>query len=116
MYVPDIGETIEPYILDSTPNVLSVGYRCQERGWGFYWEPWSSRPRFVSPSGKSYPLSTDGHIPYLTTRNPAVASVPTTSVGGAESTANRNPNNTAQVSGAERTANWRMSYKNIDFF
>ena len=46
MYVPDIGEAIEPYILDSTPNVLSVGRRCQEFGWGFYWEPWPNRPKF----------------------------------------------------------------------
>ena len=27
----------QPYVLDSTPDVLSIGYRCQELGYAFYW-------------------------------------------------------------------------------
>ena len=34
-----------------TPNLLSVGYRCQELGLGFHWEP-NSVPYFVLPDGK----------------------------------------------------------------
>ena len=31
----------QPYILDSTPDVLSIGYRCQELGYALYWAPHS---------------------------------------------------------------------------
>ena len=34
-----------------TPDLLPVGYRCQELGYGFDWPPYSI-PYFVLPDGK----------------------------------------------------------------
>ena len=33
-------------------RLLTVGRRCAREGFGFYWYPWMSRPRFVKPSGE----------------------------------------------------------------
>ncbi len=32
LFVKELGETVEPYVLASTPAVLSVGLRCMEMG------------------------------------------------------------------------------------
>ena len=37
MTVNEFGEEVAPYILDSTPAVLSVGYRCMNQGYSFIW-------------------------------------------------------------------------------
>ena len=48
-----------------TPDLLSVGYRCQELGYGFYW-PLHSIPYFVLPDGKTeVDLEVDQFVPYL---------------------------------------------------
>ena len=36
----------------NTPDLLSVGYRCQELGYGFHWEPYQV-PYIVLPDGKT---------------------------------------------------------------
>ena len=41
--VDELGEKIEPYVLRSTPPVMSVGQRCMERGYTFIWP--KGRPR-----------------------------------------------------------------------
>ena len=64
---------IRPYVLDSTPNVLSVGARYQQMGWWFVWEPWSATPYFLDAAGRKIELVTDGNIPYLKTSTPAMA-------------------------------------------
>ena len=87
MYIPDIQEMVEPYVLESPPNVLSVGRRCQGMGWGFYWRPWSAHPTFVDTNGRMIPLNTEGYIPYLNTTNTAIASAPLKDVGGTDSAA-----------------------------
>ena len=64
--VPSIGVVSHPYVLPSTPSVLSVGYRCMEEGFDFMWKS-SSRPYFGSP-----PMAIDrvymdvkDYVPYL---------------------------------------------------
>ena len=37
--IGELGETAEPYVLDSTPDVLSIGRRCVEQGYSFQWLP-----------------------------------------------------------------------------
>ena len=47
------------------PLLLSVGYRCQELGYGFYWLPYSI-PYFVLPDGHTeVDLEVDQFVPYL---------------------------------------------------
>ncbi len=38
------GEVAVPYILDSTPDVLSIGHSCVEDGYEFVWRPYSHSP------------------------------------------------------------------------
>ena len=61
---------VEPYVLPDTPDVLSVGKRCVEKGWYFWWPPWSKRPVLSPPKGKGKPihLSVSGNIPYVRER------------------------------------------------
>ena len=48
-YLKRLGEHIAPHVLTSTPNVLSLGRRCVQDGYGFYWEPYSMHPYFIHP-------------------------------------------------------------------
>ena len=66
IYVDEIAEEVQPYILDSTPAVLSVGVRCAEMGYKFIWRA-AGDPYFFLPSGKNvsrshsqYSISKDG--------------------------------------------------------
>ena len=81
LQIEALGETIEPYMLEDTPDVLTVGRRCQKYGWGFYWEPYSSTPYYRSPTGEKVKLVSIDYCPYLAdTWNaenaPAVAHAP----------------------------------------
>ena len=49
--VPNLGIRVKTRILGDCPDVLSMGIRCAEQGFGFYWDPFSYKPRLVRPDG-----------------------------------------------------------------
>ena len=46
------GEVAEPYVLDQSPDVLSIGRRCVQKGHSFNWPPYSLKPALAGPSGQ----------------------------------------------------------------
>ena len=60
-----LHETVEPYILDSTPAVLSIGRRCVEDGCAFHWEPYSLAPTMITAKGVVVQLVSRDCCPYL---------------------------------------------------
>ena len=63
VFVPRLGKTIDPYLVKSSPAVLSVGMRCIDDGYDFVWN--GSRgedPYFVKPDGK---MTVNDCVPYL---------------------------------------------------
>ena len=62
--VPILGDDINPYVLDDSPAVVSVGQRCIDAGWSFHW-PAYSRPYFKKPDGTKVKLEIDDYVPYL---------------------------------------------------
>ena len=50
--IGEFGETAEPYILDCSLDVLSIGRRCVEDGYRFVWEPYSLHPTMTTAAGK----------------------------------------------------------------
>ena len=68
MQIPHLMETIEPYLLPNTPDVISIGRRCVREGYGFYWPPFSEEPYFEIPEdlGGGYSvLESVDDVPYL---------------------------------------------------
>ena len=63
--IGELGEVAEPYVLDSTPDVLSIGRRCVEDGYRFVWEPYSPHPTITNYSGKVVTLVSRDCCPYL---------------------------------------------------
>ncbi|CAE6965643.1 unnamed protein product [Symbiodinium sp. CCMP2456] len=59
-----VAETINAYVLDDTPSVLSVGKRCMQQGYGFVWPP-GKDPFMINPDGKRISLFVHGDIPYV---------------------------------------------------
>ena len=43
----------------------TVGKRCLEMGYAFYWPPYSESPFFVKPDGTRVVMSVENNIPYL---------------------------------------------------
>ena len=64
--VDELDEDIEPYVLNSTPAVPSVGRRCMDYGYEFRW-PSGEPPYFISPQGKKVKLEVKDYVPYLKT-------------------------------------------------
>lgn len=62
--MPEMGQTICPYVLTSTPAVLSVGKRCQSMGYSFLWIT-GMPPVFITPSKTAVVLKIVYDIPYL---------------------------------------------------
>ena len=44
-----MNETIHAMVLDNTPDLLSVGKRVLDKGYGYFWEPYSHKPVFLKP-------------------------------------------------------------------
>ena len=62
--VPMLGTDINPYVLEDSPAVVSVGQRCIDAGWSFHW-PAYSRPYFKKPDGTKVKLEVEDYVPYL---------------------------------------------------
>merc|ERR1712020_489208 len=65
VYIDQLGEEANMLVLPDTPTVLSIGRRCMEHGYGFWWEPYGM-PVLILPDGRYIILDVDGYIPYLT--------------------------------------------------
>ena len=63
--IDQLGEEIDALVLPSTPYVLSLGRRCQEMGYGFWWPPYGL-PHLMLPDGRVIVLYVCDYIPYLT--------------------------------------------------
>ena len=71
--IGQLNEVVTPYVLPSTPAVLSVGQRCLEKGYDFVWRK-NSAPYFVRPDGKAVILKLDGRVPYVDDQCEVIAS------------------------------------------
>ena len=60
-----LDEDVEPYVLDSTPAVLSVRRRFVDFGYAFHWPPGSHKPYFLTPKGKRIELVVQDYVPYV---------------------------------------------------
>ena len=64
LYCSELDEELWPYILGSTPTVLSVGKRCMHLGYSFIWLA-GQKPYFVTPGGTIVHLEVKDDIPYI---------------------------------------------------
>ena len=76
--IMEFGEVSEPYILDATPDVLSIVRICVEDGYAVHWEPYSLAPTMITADGTVVTLISRDCCPYLDDHepnyvNPAVA-------------------------------------------
>ena len=63
--ISGLKENVEPYVLESSPDVLSIGRRCVELGYKFVWEPFSYEPYFITNYGDIVKLVSVNNVPYL---------------------------------------------------
>jgi len=61
--VDELSETVDPYVLKSTPAVLSIGERCMVHDYEFLW-PKGSNPLLIRPDGLAIELEVINNIPY----------------------------------------------------
>jgi hypothetical protein len=68
VHILQLDEMAEVLRGDKTPAVISIGERCLEMGYAFYWPPFSEHPIFVKPDGARVTMEVEGNIPYLAGR------------------------------------------------
>ena len=57
VFVPKLGKTIDPYLVRSSPSVISVGMRCVDAGYDFIWRGSKGEPPYmVKPNGERIEL------------------------------------------------------------
>ena len=67
VYIPSPGKDVDPYLVESTPAVLSVGMRCVDDGYDFVWRGSKKQdPYFLKPNGERIYLKVNDYVPYLT--------------------------------------------------
>ena len=64
MTIGEYKEDVSPYIRDSTPAMLSGGYRCMNLGCSFIW-PKGENPYFVLPNGQVCQLKAKRDVPHV---------------------------------------------------
>jgi hypothetical protein len=62
MRIPQLGEMAEVLCGGKMPAVISIGKRCLEVGYAFYWPPFSEHPFFVEPDGSRVTMEVEGNI------------------------------------------------------
>ena len=66
LFVDCLKMNLRMLVLPDTPNVISVGRRVMEEGFGFYWDPYSTHPYMTAPStGVRIPTYVEQNCPYL---------------------------------------------------
>ena len=64
--VPELNSTVNPYLVQSSPPVLSVGIRCIDEGFDFVWRgSKGEKPYMIRPDGKRIDLKVRDYVPYL---------------------------------------------------
>eukprot|EP00972_Heterocapsa_arctica_P039995 5891126-Heterocapsa_arctica.AAC.1 len=62
MQIAELSESINPYVLNESPAVLSIGDRTMNKGYSFIW-PALKNPYFITPSGFRVELEVIDDIP-----------------------------------------------------
>ena len=63
-YVNELKETVQPFVLDETPTVLSIGRRCVKMGYSFHWIC-GKLPFMITPEKEMVHLHVKDDISYL---------------------------------------------------
>ena len=63
-YVNELKETVQPFVVDETPTVLSIGRRCMKMGYSFRWMC-GKLPFMITPEKEIVHLHVKDDIPYL---------------------------------------------------
>ena len=69
VFNPTLGSNFKPYLLESTPPVISVGMRCMDEGFDFIWRA-GCNPYFKKPDGERIVLSVKDYVPYVPASDP----------------------------------------------
>lgn len=62
--VPDLGEPIDAYIMQSSSTVMSIGRRCMTLGYQFILRPYK-KPIMITAKGRRIVLEVIDYVPYL---------------------------------------------------
>ena len=68
MQIEGLDDDCDLYVLADTPDVISIGRRCVQLGYGFHWDPWSKKAYFTRPvdqGGGKLQLVSIGDVHYL---------------------------------------------------
>ena len=70
--LPELGQSVECYLLESTPPVCSVGRRCLDEDHDFHW-PCRKAPYFITPDGKKIQCKLKGRVPIISNEETAAS-------------------------------------------
>ena len=65
MKVKGFTEPVSAYVLEATPDILSMGVLCMQHGYGFHWEPFSCTPLLIAPNGRAVVCKVRHNVPYV---------------------------------------------------
>ena len=69
LFIDELGCNVSPYVLPSTPAVVSMGKRCMHEGYSFVWMDGKS-PYFITPDKRRMRLRVLDEIPYIIPGDP----------------------------------------------
>eukprot|EP00435_Cladocopium_sp_Y103_P040649 s1620_g11.t1 len=74
VFVPKLGKTIDPYLVKSTPPVISIGMRCIDDGYDFVLRGSKGEdPYLKKPNGERIELVVKDYVPYLANNSTKIA-------------------------------------------
>ena len=78
VHVEALDQPLQFVLLPNTPAVCSVGKKCMEQGFSFFW-PKGEAPHFICPDGRKVQCQLRGNVPVFGDRGPLSACPATTS-------------------------------------
>ncbi len=63
--IPRLKLIIDPLVMEKSPKVLPTGRMCAEYGYGFYWEPWASKPSVYDPNQRPIDIMVHHYVPLM---------------------------------------------------
>ena len=63
--IPQLGITVEPYVLPDCPDVLSQGQLSAVHGYDYLWKGFAPKPRVFAPDGREIEVIVDNFVPFV---------------------------------------------------
>merc|ERR1712155_243491 len=64
-WCPALKTYVDVLVLENSPELLSLGKLCRDKGFNFHWDGYKRKPRMWDGQGREIRVSVRNNVPYI---------------------------------------------------